>query len=470
VTRRVIRLLGSAAFATWLLVIVGTYSAIASFVPQGGPSDPAVAAWAAAYPVVGFFTRVLGMHHAFTSFVFLTCAALLGVSAVLCSWKRTKVAVSRSRELRRAITLDGASLADDHDLDVPYDPALDVSDVLSRATDGLDHIGISVKNRDGVLFAVSSRWGLWGSPVFHWALVALVLVLIVGSLQSAQGIMGLAVGQTKPHAPSSYGFAEPGPIYDWARVQRAFRLDRFEADINVGGINRGPTPTVSVLDSSGRVIKTQRVYPNSPLHSGSLTVHSRDYGLAARVTVLDAAGKPIASAAQLVDFSEEDPSGTVPVGRLAVEDDNGAQVTVRVTIPLDQVDGQNNYWMPRNPTGRVAVESADGAVVADEVLSPGGTVVLPVGKTLRFEGVDWYARLVIVDNWTIPLVYTLLAVATIGLTITLFARQQVLVAAVATESSTLAIKTRLWRNVPCTRDEIVDALGEALGSDVRGSE
>lgn len=469
--RRTIRLLGSSALATVLLAVVVLYSAVATFIPQGGPSDPTVAAWAAGQPLLGAITRFLGMHGAFTSFVFLACMSVLAASTVLCSWKRTKVAIHRARVLRAASAADVSALAEGSDLRIPCDPDLGREDILDRASAELEDLGIKTRRRDGVLHASSPAWPLWGSPLFHWALVGFMIMVVTTPLLRAEGLMGLAIGEVKPHEPGSYGFVSAGPLHAWEPVRRKLRLDGFEPEYVVDGLDRGPTPTVSLLDSSGASITTQRVYTNNPLKSGSLTVHAVDYGLAVRLTVLDAQGLPTVTGIQYVDFVRDDPVGTRPTGGIVLRDTGGVSVArVQVTVPLDSPGGEIDYWMPAEPAARLLVTAPDGRVIEDSVVVPGTALELALGQAVRVDSIDWYYRLSVVDDPTVPIVYALLLVAFTGLTVSLLGRQQVLVGARidTPEGPVFALKMRLWRNVPCEREAIVERLTVRLGPTQRG--
>jgi len=298
-----VRFLASAGFATWLLAIVGVWSTVATVIPQGGASDPKVTAWALAYPLAEPVVRAIGLHQAFTSLVFTACVLALAVSIALCAWQRTKVAIGKGRTLRRAAVADEQSLTESHDLEVACDPASSRSKVLSIASQTLGHLGIRTKRRDDLLISVSPAWSVWGSPVFHWALLALIMALLVGNPQRSAGLMGVAVGQTKADAAQSYGNLHTGLSHDWRRVHRSIRVDAFDLDFKTGGIDRGPTPTVSVLDAAGKVIKKQRVYLNMTLKTGSLTIYPSDYGLSADVSILDTSGVETGRSTQMVDFS-----------------------------------------------------------------------------------------------------------------------------------------------------------------------
>ena len=464
--RSIVRFLSSAGFATWLLAIVGAWSALATAIPQGLASKQSVAAWASAHPLIEPVVRAIGLHQAFTSIVFTVCALALGLSTALCAWQRTKVALGKARTLRRAALADEHSLAESHDLEFACDPALSRSDVMSIASQTLERLGIRTKRHDGLLTSASPAWSVWGSPVFHWALLVLIVALLVGNLLRSEGLMDVAVGQTKADTPASYwGASTAGPWHNWGWVHRSIRVDAFEPDFWTGGVDRGPTPTVAVLDRAGKVIKTQRVYPNMTLKTGSLTIYPSDDGLSAGVSLISPSGDVKLRSYALVDFSQDASGGTVPAGSLVVHDQSGKpQFGISITVPLDRVDGQYNQVVPKVPTARVVVTSPDGTRLVDGVVTPGEAVALPIGGTLRVDSIGYYARLQVVDDGSIPLLYVSLVVAMIGLTITVSMRQQIiLVTAIdGPEGAKLAATIRLWRNASSSRDEIQNELAQAL--------
>ena len=324
--RRTIAFIGSAGFATVVLVIIGAWSALATAVPQGAASATVVADWASTHAAIEPVVSAFGLHQAFSSPLFLALVAALAVSTALCAWQRTKVALHRATLLRDAARIDSQALVEVHDLEVACSPALSPSAVLSIASQTLGHLGVKTKPRDGTLVAVSGGWTVWGSAVFHWALLGLVLALLVGNMLRSEGLMGVVVGQTKPDVRESYGKLQTGPLHDWVAVDRSIRVDDFELSYTTGGVDRGPTPTVSLLDGSGNVIASQRVYPNMTLKSGSVTVYPSSYGLATVVSEVDASGTVAGRGYQMVDFSAQAPEGTVAAGSIAVLDASGTQV------------------------------------------------------------------------------------------------------------------------------------------------
>ncbi|HEY5547999.1 MAG TPA: cytochrome c biogenesis protein ResB [Coriobacteriia bacterium] len=470
--RRTVKFLSSAGLAVWLLTFVGLWSATATAIPQGGSSDPLVAAWASKYPLIEPLVRVVGLHQAFTSPAFALCVLVLAVSTALCAWQRTRAAVHRGHALGQAAIADQQSVIENHDLEIQCDSALSKPEVLSIASRTLGELEIRTKRRGDVLSAVSPSWAVVGSPVFHWALLALIVVIFASNLQRSEGLMGLAVGQTKLDVPASYGRLRAGPLYDWSGVRRSIRVDAFDLQYQTGGTKRGPTPTVSVLDGEGRVLKTQRVYPNMMLRTGSLAIYPSAYGFAATISIANTSGVETGRSVQLVDFSDTAADGTVSSGSLAISDRAGnAELNVSTTVPLERVGAQVEKSLPEKPTARVVVTSPSGEPLVDRIVSPGEDVALPSGDILRVEGIGYYARLQVVDDWSTNLLYACLAAATIGLTIAFVARQQIVLATVidGPEGARLAVRLRLWRNESSSRSAVERELARALGQVEKGS-
>lgn len=469
--RRVAGVLASTGVAVGLLLFVGAWSLLATVVPQGEVTNPEVTAWAKSNPLIEPVVRALGLHRAFTSYAFLACVVLLGLSTAVCSWRRTRVALSRSRALRSASATDLDSLARTHDLEIACDPGLTGSEILSRASDALAAQGIRTKRRADLLSAVSSHWSVWGSSVFHWSLVALIAVILLGQMVRSEGAMAVAVGEMKRDEPGSYLSVTAGPWHDWARVDRAIRVDSFDPAYVTGGIDRGAVPTVSVLDGRGKAVTTQRVYPNNMLHSGSLAINAPATGLSVWIATLDARGAETGRLVQYADFSQTATGGTLPVSGLTRTDATGALMRLTFSVPLDRSGAGYGAWIPKKRTARLLVTTEHGEALLDRVALPGEDVMLPGGGGVRLLEIGWYSRLSLVDDPTIPLVYATMIVAMLGLTMTVALRQQIVLAASqeGPGGPVLVVRLRLWRNVPTSRGEIERALIRALGSEKKES-
>ncbi len=470
-SRKVFRLLTSAVVATLLLAFVGLWAVLASLVPQGDYSSPAVIEWASVHPVAESAVRVLGLHHAFTAPLFLICVFVLAALTALCAWRRTRVANKRARMLRSAAALRVQPSVEDPHLEIACDPTLHPEAILRTAADTLRHLGIRTRRSGGAITAISPAWSVWGSPVFHWALVALIVMMPIGALLRSAGQIGLAVGQSKPDEPASYGLLAAGPLHEWRGAQRTIRVDAFDVNYAYSGVDRGPTPTVSVLDANGRIIKTQRVYPNNTLKTGTLTIYPADYGLSAEVSVTDASGAEVRRSTELLDFSGRADGGTAPVSPLVFKDAKGAEwFRVYISVPLDRTQGGYVGRLPSVPSARAVVTSPAGRTLIEESLRPGEEIRLPSGDALRLIDVGYYARLQLVDDPSYPFLYLSVVIAILGLGVASLSRQMIVSAWVVgtPAEARLIVRLRFWRNVTTNRDEIEAVLTRALRADPKG--
>ena len=463
--RRAVRFLTSAALVSVTLGFIGVWSIFATMVPQGDPAIGSALAWAEANPGIAGIVDALGLHRAFDAPAFLAAVAILALSTVLCSWQRTRVALNRSRALRRATNPEARPTATDHDLLIDVPGGMDASQALSAVEKALRGLGIKMRRTDDTLVMASSPLAPWGSPVFHWALVGFMAFVLLGSLVRGDGLIGIALGQVKPNVPASYGRFDAGPWHSWDDDGLSFRLDDFEPRFTADGIDRGPVPTLSVLDAEGNVIKTQPVYPNKMLHIGPLKVSAPAYGLSVTLNLLDESGAEVGRAVQLLDFEQSAPDGTVPLEPLAITDDAGnTTALVHATVPLIAENGAFVEWLPKDAPARIVAESVDGEALIDELVNQGEAVELPGGFQLGVVDVGWYSRLSVVDDWTVPFVYMWMILGALALSVTTFTRQMyVVIASVEGPTGTsLAVRMRLWRHASTTRSEITEALGRAL--------
>jgi len=168
---------------------------------------------------------------------------------------------------------------------------------------------------------------------------------------------------------------------------------------------------------------------------------------------------------QPVEFSQTTSGGTDAV--LAVTRNQAAGVQalkVFVSVPLDTVGNGYGEWIPATPSARFVVTDAKNTVLLDQVIRPDEDLALPGGGSLRLLGIGWYSRLSVVDDPTIPYIYAAMLIAMLGLTMTVVLRQQLVLATVVDgpDGAVLALRLRLWRNVPTSRSEIEQELRTAL--------
>jgi cytochrome c biogenesis protein ResB len=292
-------------------------------------------------------------------------------------------------------------------------------------------MGLRVSERKGLVVAASRPWTVLASPVFHWAILLLILVILGGRLNRFEGIMGVPVGDSRPLAAGSFGFVDAGGLHSFPSSPNLIRVDRLDLSYPVDGIDRGPAPTVSVVRPDGSVAASHVVYPNNPLRYGSLIIHPGETGLSPGFAIVSREGSEGARTDLLVDFVGVSPSGTSSAQFTLTAPSPADSIVGTVTVPLAKRDGAFVETVPNPAKATFTLGPlAGGAPIAEQTLSAGEELKLPDGSSLRFLGLRHYARLGVVDDPSIPLMYAFLLLALVGLSVSILGAQSLAVVAV----------------------------------------
>ncbi len=382
-----LRALRSPRLAVWTIVAVAAYAAVASIIERSDYSAP------------------------YRTPLFLALATLLASSTAACALERTRRTIRSWRsdevspEARERVLLKPMI-----SLPTPYRGEL----VMERVDGSLRSLGMSVRRHDDMLQARSHAVTVLGSPVFHWALTLLFVVIVLGQLTRSEGLMGIVVGSSKPDIEDSYGKLEVGP---WAGGLSGalIGVPRVDWDHTAGEVSRGASPFVELRTARGDLLASGHVYANRPLRHGSMLVHSASHGLAVVVSLQTPSGA--GENEVLLDYipgqEQVEPNGFTLSGS-----DDAPVASVLFDLPPQPRDGT---------TRRVRVHIASGpaspadASAREIVLAEGESVDLGSGVRLTIERLTSYARLSVVDDWSVPFIYVLFAVAAVGLSLAIFA-------------------------------------------------
>lgn len=445
-TGRVLRVLRSRRTAVWLLAATAIWSVLGTIVPQTASDRDAAAAWAAANAWLEPVIRVLGLHSAFGAPAFLAVLLYLGAATAACAWERT-------REARRAWRRRGVSDAEigrarrrPHLL---VRGKIGRADPLQRAAAALRGLGLREDPRQPGGIALSAgRWGIFGSPVFHWCLAVLFVVVAAGRLTRSEGFMRLRVGDSVRNTADAYVHLERGPLFPgFTGVTVA--LPRLERDYVAGGVSRGTVPVVAL--SSGREARERPVHANSPLRLRAVTVYDDRTGVYADLSLETSVGE---SASETVFFQEGDASRTAPweLSMTGAEDEE--LLSLAVTGLLDR---------PAPRIEVVARDAVSGAVVLDREFAEGDGAELPGGATLTFADAGSYAQLSLVQDWSVPWLYLFLGLGTAGLAVAVVnPYRRVLL--VEDGGGGVAVMTRHVRGDAIFRERVHARLALALGA------
>lgn len=405
---RLIRLARSPRVAIALILGIGLYAGAVTVVPQQSLSPTEHAQWLeSGSPLVGPLVA-LGFDRAYTNPLFLVLTAALAFSTAVCAWDRTGSSI-RLWRARGIVTPTLASrLAGRASLATVRGDAEVAQNVVGEAVSAL-----GMRRRAGATLTYAERGaiGLFGSPLFHWSLVALIIVVALGQLTRWEGLIGVAQGAPTEETSQSYGKLDRGP---WPAPHTGWRLvvTGVDEDMERGDVHYGVVPTIAVV-SGQEVLAEAQVYPNNPLREGPLLIHLSDHGLSVGVEVFDAEGRSQGSSSRLLDFDDAAESGTQPSG-FDVNEAGSKVASVSVEVPARDMNGMLPRLLPPDPVAVVSADLPDGTHVSQR-LARGEEMALAQGWKLRVTDISYYARLSVVRDWSVPWIYAMLLLATVGL-------------------------------------------------------
>lgn len=400
---RVVRWARSPRTAIALILLMGVYAAAMTAVPQAALSPEAHAEWIASGAATARVLSALGFDRAFTNPLFLLLAGALAFSTGVCAFDRSTRAVRLWRARGRVDERLAERLRAARPVATFSDPDAARAAVERIAADA----GLSCRTGRTAVFAERGALGLAGSPVFHWSLVGLMLVVSLGFLMRWEGLIGVPEGVRTPEAAASYGKLDAGPLAQ-RHTGYTLSLSNVTEDYRVNGVAYGFVPTVEVRDGE-RLLASSRVHANRPLRAGPLLIHLADHGLAATFELRDPDGRAIDSTTRIFDFDESTESGTSSSGF----DVSGV---ASITVEMDARDARGNVPRLLPPAAPVIVtaETADGRIER-RVTTVGGSVDLGEGWSLLVTDAGYYARLSVVRDWSVAWIYALLVLATVAL-------------------------------------------------------
>ena len=454
--RRLYRTLRSPRLAVWLLATASFWLVLGTTIPQTSYDADKARAWAQAHPALESLVAPLGLHAAYSQPLFVALVIVLAASTSVCAWERTAKGL---RTLRARGSVSPAQLARLRAAEpimlLPSEES-DPQLALERASVALRRLGLSPRRGASMLEASSGIWGVVGSPVFHWALVALIVLIPIGRLTRSEGLMGIVAGSSRPDASLSYGRLEEGPLFGGHTglaigVEPAMVLNLMDE-----GVDRGPAPMVTLAED-GRIVARQQVVPNRPLRYASTTVHMSEIGVGAVYSLVTSEGVVLTEHA-LIDVDESRPTGYTTFG--ATYDNDAGEVVADITITVvasstpdstGPTQGQRRLQVKAvGPSG----EQVSRIVVAGDRVDLGG------GLALRFEVIDYYARLSVVHDWSVGWMYALFVIAVLAVSIAVLVPYRVVRLLVDTsgERPQLRVETRHNRGSPEFDDVVRAAL------------
>lgn len=416
---------------------------LATTIPQISLDAAAAKEWAAAHPVLERMVGPLGLHAAYTQPLFVALMLVLAASTAMCAWERSASAL-RTLRTRGTVTeaqLNAVRRAEPLEILPAEESTPEVS--LDRASTALRRMGLRVNRGPRLIEATSGVWGLMGSPVFHWALVALIILIPLGRLTRSEGLMGVVAGTSRVDAAETYGQVDEGPLHgSFTGLGIGVEPDIL-MNLREDGVDRGPAPVVT-LSQDGRPVASGQVYPNHPLRYRSVTVHMSEIGVGAEYSLVTSEGVALTGQA-LIDPEPAAPGGYSTFRSSYSNADGETVLELAVSVPATSAAQPDE----RRKTLVVEAVGPAGDAVTRTVAS-GDMVDVGGGLALRIGAVDYYARLSVVDDWSVSSMYALLVLAVLAVSVSVLVpyRRALVLLDTSGERPVLRVLTRHSRGSP----------------------
>jgi len=268
----------SRKLAIILIVLVIIFSILGTHIPQKSQLKHEVFnTWEKNHPTEAQIYDFLGFTHIFSSFIFISIAALLFINTLFCT---KGMFTSALRRFGAATQFHEKTFIGSLDKNTVIKTEENEMEVISAVKSVLLSKSYRVSINRNLICAEKNRIGVLGIPLFHICVMFLMLAAVYGSTGRMEGDMRLIEGQTLSEDHGNYMFINEGPFFYENHQKFDISLEKFYADYtDETGTPHGPTGKLAVIEN-GQMMKTDIVYSNRQMDYKGYTFLGNVYGLA----------------------------------------------------------------------------------------------------------------------------------------------------------------------------------------------
>ncbi|HIH43975.1 MAG TPA: cytochrome c biogenesis protein ResB, partial [Candidatus Methanoperedenaceae archaeon] len=282
----------SRKLAIVLILLIILFSIIGTHVPQKWQLKPDVYnTWKANHPGDAELFERLGLTNLFSSYIFITLAALLFINTLFCT--ASMLRTSARLLARKPLFQDSGYISRLENYSVIQTGGADKG-TAGRASAEMGKIlaahGYMVEQDGSRLFAEKNRFGVLAIPLFHVCILLIISAGVYGATGRMEGDIRLIEGQDVPESHESYVFLSEGPLFNDNHANLNITLDRFYPQYaDETGTERGPAGELTII-RDGEKVKSGIVYSNNMLDYGGFTFLNNVYGMAPLLLILNPDG------------------------------------------------------------------------------------------------------------------------------------------------------------------------------------
>jgi cytochrome c biogenesis protein len=303
------RTLRSMRTALILLFLLAMASVVGSLIPQFPNSPERAASYQIEHPFWGGFFRRAGFFDVFGSWWFALIATLLFVSLVACLFPRTRAHVRNIRQPPvQARELDAFPQYAQRRVTAQPDVALALSQKILRRR------LFRVSRVPGALAAEKGVAREFGSLLFHWAFLLILVGVVYGKGTGFTGRAAIVEGETWTDAQANYdGEIRTGRFFSGDFSGTQVRLLDFQDSYRRTGQPMDFVSRIELTGADGSPLGQTDVRVNHPADVNGLRIFQYAYGWAPVITIRD--GDRVVFDGPVIFTQDPAPEG---VGQLAL--------------------------------------------------------------------------------------------------------------------------------------------------------
>lgn len=386
----------SRRLAEVLFILLLVIMVIGVFLPQkGGFSPERYQSLKAQQPALVRVLKVLGLVNVFSSWLFFTILSLFFINALFCTWSRLQWAL---RQLKREKEVS-KSFIQRLKVKAQISWAKSSSKPLDAVAEALSSKRFRISRAKNSISAWKNRWAVFASPLFHLALLIILLSVVFGRATRLEGATRLVEGNAFTEAPREYLHLSTGPLFAQEHQEFQVRLNEVYFDYEKDGLKKGTASRLTALED-GAPVKEGVAFANHPVVYKGFSFYQGDYGLAPFLRIMDEQEKVISEGYLVMKYEEDN---TYAISTDLEDTDYSVKARLYPDAARDGGHLRSKSELPKNPLLVLTLYQA-GNEVLHAFLSP-NELVSHSGLLVDFDHLRKWSELAITKDASIPFLY-----------------------------------------------------------------
>lgn len=386
--------------------VVALFVAAGSLVPQRLKADPAdYASWKTHLPALMGVAEALGLTDVYNSPLFVAAVAAFVLNLSLCTWKQARDAVRRFHPRGGISYKRVTGRAGRAEIERPtgafVPSAAGYLQSGGRVVAFLEAEGYSVRSLGPGRWEGRRRWkGHMGLPLFHVALLLVIIGASAVSLLSFRGNLELAEGQGFVSGTDRFLQSSRGLLARVPPAGFALRLDAFRSTYHPNGQIATRESDISIRKDGAEEIRM--ISSSHPAGIGGYRVYqSSRFGWAALMRLSLPDGREQEGFVNLAEWRSEEDVAVKTFRSKANVPGTAYALLLEYERPIGS--GAGSTAAPDLSLSAVVSEGTDNTFTG--LLAVGQTIKLPDGAELTYVGLRPWSGLVVVETPGLWLVY-----------------------------------------------------------------